>query len=200
MKRFLLAVLLMFTAATAFADIDTADLSEFNKLTEVQKAEIVMQVAKSAEGNSTLANLPTVKVAQVDQWVDLGEKVGRMLGGTAKELGIAANEFAVSPLGMVTMGLIIWNYAGNDLYGFILGIIWLGFMVPIWMYLFFKIAYPVTEYVDMKRKARFSNDIRTVSKPVRKFTRSAIDNYAYAPIAFMITGVLILFVGIVFLA
>ena len=203
MKYLFNALLLLMTPVLASAEIDTRDIAEFNNLTEAQKLQIAQQINELSTENgvvNTVAdNMPLVTPEKVDEWVVLGEKFGMMLGGAAKELGIAANEFATSPLGMVTMGVIIWNYAGDDLYGFILGMLWLGIMIPVWTFLFFKIAYPVESYADVKKKRLF-NDPVTVSKPVRAFTRSKLDDYAYPAITFMIAGGFILLVGIVFLA
>jgi len=53
--------------------------------------------------------------AEVDEWVNVGEHIGAMITGTAKSVGIAANEFVNTPVGMMAMGLIVWHYMGGML-------------------------------------------------------------------------------------
>ena len=92
----LLFALLLAPSLVYANDITTSDISGFNDLTDVQKAEIAMQIAKTNEANittaTTLIDKVTVAPENVDKWVDVGEKIGKMLGGTAKELGVAADE------------------------------------------------------------------------------------------------------------
>ena len=199
MKALFLTVLLTLCAfsTSAFAeDISNTDLTDFNDLTAVQQAAVVTQIAASVEQNAAgIGSLAgDTSVEDIDQWVDLGEKVGKMLGGTAKELGIAANEFAKSPLGVMAMVLIIWNYAGADLYGFIVGIFWFSALLPLWAYLFFKIGYPIKSYVDCK-KVRWGKE-RVVSKPVREFSGTG-DGFGAPAVVFAIIGFLILFAGMI---
>ena len=200
MKALLLALLMLMPTAVFANTITKDDLSGFNTLTDMQKAEIIVQIAQATElndlgGITSILDTP-VQPEQVDEWVDLGVKVGKMLGGTAKELGIAANEFATSPLGIITMGLIIWNYAGSDLYGFILGTLWFIIFIPIWIMLFFKIAYPITDFIDYNK---IKGDKTIVAqKPLRKLLRDNEDD-AFVPGVFVIVLVAIFIVGIIFL-
>lgn len=203
--KYLLVLFLFIASGSAFAQITTNDIQGFNELSEVQKAEFAKQIAEAVEGKAIkLPELPTASVNQVDEWVDLGAKVGKMLGGAAKELGIAANEFTQTPLGLVTMGLIIWHYAGSDLYGFILGVLWFLVMIPLWSILFFKIAYPISEYLEYN--VQKGDEIVVKSKPVRKFVRSPSYNHgndgnvAVAGILFSLAAAIILLVGVIFLA
>lgn len=45
--------------------------------------------------------------------MDLGKNIGLAFGGAAHELGIAANDFVNTPVGMITMTLIIWHFMGG---------------------------------------------------------------------------------------
>lgn len=105
MKR-LIAVAALVLASTAFAgtvEVDTRGLSA------TQKAELV----KQAEAMKAEAKTPLESVEKIDQWVNVGEKVGKMMGGAAKEVGIQVNEFVKTPVGQMTAFLIIWNYMGS---------------------------------------------------------------------------------------
>lgn len=103
MKNLIAVVMCMF-AFPAFAAINNIDT---NGLTEAQKAQLVQQ----AEQMKNATPLDTAN--KVDQWVNIGEKIGKMLGGAAKEVGIAVNEFVQTPVGKMTAVLIVWNYMGS---------------------------------------------------------------------------------------
>ena len=103
MKKLLAALLLVASfSANAAVQIDTSGLTESQKAELVQRAE-AMKVT------------PTATVDKIDEWVNLGERIGKMFGGAAKEIGVAANEFVATPVGKWTMALIIYKVAGTDL-------------------------------------------------------------------------------------
>ena len=119
MKRFL-AVALMALSFGAFASTDSSAVREagWNNLTELQKAEITKQVATQAETNkanptSVASVLPDAK--KVDDWVNVGQHIGQMMGGAAKEVGVAVNDFGKTPVGQWTMFLIVWKVLGATL-------------------------------------------------------------------------------------
>ena len=62
-------------------------------------SRIIMQMQ---QGNS-----PSI-TDTAERWVQIGANIGQMMGGAAKELGIAVNEFSQTSLGEVTMVMIIW--------------------------------------------------------------------------------------------
>jgi hypothetical protein len=199
----LFALLLAPSLVLAGNTIDKDDLSGFNSLTDLQKAEIAMEIAQKAESNTTHVASITDKVTSVDpeavdEWVELGAKVGKMLGGTAKELGIAANEFATSPLGFVTMSLIVWNYAGEQLYEFVVGSLWFLIMLPLWTFLFFKIAFRTLKYEDVK-KVKNDGTAYTVSKPIKGFVRNRSGD-AFAAGVFTVAAAVILLIGVIIIA
>lgn len=198
MKYFLTLLLLFASSAVLAQDITTSDISGFNDLTDVQKAEIAMQIAKTAEANTSnildiTDKVSTVNPESVDKWVDVGAKIGKMLGGTARELGIAANEFATSPVGVIAMGLIVWNYAGEQLYDFIVGSLWFIVMLPLWLILFFKLAHRTLRYEDVK-KVKTDGTAYTVSKPIKGLVRDREGDPAVA-IVLGVVGVVILIIG-----
>lgn len=105
MKKFLIAAAMMLSlsVANAAVDIDTSGL------TESQKAQLVQQAEQMKKAT------PLETVEKVDKWVDVGERLGKMMGGAAREVGIAVNDFVKTPVGMMTAGLIVWNYMGGML-------------------------------------------------------------------------------------
>ena len=124
MKRLLLtfAVIFIFVlcVAPAKASIttDTVNQSGFSKLSESQKAAIIKQIADKVEAqtNSVTGSGDPEKV---DKWLNIGERIGKMMGGAAKEVGVAVNEFVKTPVGMTTMAIIVWNYMGAMIAHFI---------------------------------------------------------------------------------
>lgn len=80
----------------------------FDNLSADQQAQILQSITAAQTKETDIAD-------KVDKWVNIGERVGKMLGGAAKELGIAANEFVKTDVGRMTAILVVWNYMGNDL-------------------------------------------------------------------------------------
>lgn len=181
MKRFVMAALVsiaaVFATAPALAqslNSETVKNAGFGKLSEAEKAEVVKMVADkvaAAEASVKKGPIDLEKVVDavtptaegVDKWLNVGEKFGKMIGGAARETGVAVNEFVKSPVGMLTAGLIVWNYMGNMLthvFGGILVLI-VGFA-----YLRYMINRSVDwEYeYDPNRKNIFGNSILVSKK------------------------------------
>lgn len=104
MKK-LIAIAAMALSLSAFAAVEV----NTSGLTDAQKAELV----KQAEAMKMTSTPEAQLVEKVDKWVDVGEKVGKMMGGAAKEVGIAVNDFVKTPVGLMTAGIILWNYMGG---------------------------------------------------------------------------------------
>ena len=62
------------------------------------------------------------ELTAMDTAVELGRIIGSGLVATARELGIAANDFAKSDLGKVVMYILVWKYLGQDILGLAVGI------------------------------------------------------------------------------
>jgi hypothetical protein len=74
---------------------------------------------------------------EAEAWSELGSNMGKAMVGAAKELGVAANEFAVTPLGGVVVGITAYKIVGRDLLGVIVGsfILLFGYSVAFWLFL-----------------------------------------------------------------
>jgi hypothetical protein len=109
MKRFLVVLMLMFTLP-AFAGIQSNQLDNagWRNLSEAQKAAVMKQVAETAAQGSG-----SVNTTNVSEWVDVGERIGKMIGGVAKEVGVAVNDFVKTPVGKMAMVVIVWHFMGN---------------------------------------------------------------------------------------
>lgn len=126
--KYVFAVLLFFTSLTSNAynlpnrgiQSDAISSAGWSNLSEPQKAEILKQVADKA-GTSSAGEMPTVQ--KVSEWVDIGQKIGQMMGGAAKEVGIAVNDFVKTPVGQWTMALIIWKFMGSAIIHLVGGVL-----------------------------------------------------------------------------
>lgn len=113
-KFFILAIMLFSFSAFAGTPQPTVDL---RGLTEHQIAVL------SSQAESMKSSSADKIVGSVDKYVDVGERIGKMMGGAAKEVGIAVNDFVKTPVGLMTAGLIVWHYMGGMLVHVIMGMI-----------------------------------------------------------------------------
>ena len=167
MIKIITFVLLLFTApAMAQVIINTSGL------TDEQKAQLVVQ-AEAMKKNQTIESLNPEKL---NEWVTLGKNIGLAITATAKELGVAADSFLNSTTGKITVGLIVWHYAGKDIINLVGGTIaWIILTsIVIWSFRFFHMTKRVTTKLEggkteTKYVARFtfnSNDARAASAAV----------------------------------
>lgn len=139
----------------AFAALTTDSVSNagFSKLSEAQKAEIIKQIANQA------ADKPSVTAPseeKVEKWVKIGSQVGQGLAGAAKEVGIAVNDFAKTPVGQLTMMLIVWHMVGGVMVHIFGGImIWVVGLT--FIHFMFKRAYPDKVTYSKEHKNIFGN-------------------------------------------
>ena len=78
------------------------------QLDETQKAKLLEEAENIRAGKAS-----TVEVAE--QWANVGANLGKGLAATAREMGMALNEFANSRVGTFAMVLIAWNFLGGTI-------------------------------------------------------------------------------------
>ena len=103
-------------------------LSKVATLTPAQKAEL-LNSAKAIETGSTAAQTTR-------EWVDIGTSLGQGLAATARELGVAVNEFARSPVGILAIVLIVWNFMGETVLHLLSAGAMFFFALPTWYVVF----------------------------------------------------------------
>ena len=97
-------------------------------LLEKQAAELKLKEFKT----------PTVQAREISEWVELGTQLGKGLSGCAKELGVAANDFVQTPVGIMTASVIVWHFIGEDLMHVAGSLLFFLIAVPTWIYFFRK--------------------------------------------------------------
>lgn len=129
MKHLILFLILAFSALPAFAQTPTPTTTEqlyanVAQMTPEQRTQLLDNAEAIRSGRSA--------AAVTSEWIDVGERLGQGLAATARELGIAVNDFAKTPVGMVSIGLLVWHIMGSDIIhvGTAFGILFFGF--PIW--------------------------------------------------------------------
>jgi hypothetical protein len=154
MKKLILTLILLFVTIMSFAQA-----TEINTqgLTAAQKAELVIQAEKMKETPLEVTQ-PTVDTAL--KWAEVGKSVAVGIGAGARELGTAVNDFAVSPVGKVTMAIIVWKMLGKDIMAIAVsvGILLIG-LPTIW-FGFRKACIDKIEYED--KKGIFNRTYRAV--------------------------------------
>lgn len=143
MKGFILGLCLCFVSANVLAaDIDTSGLSA------EQKAQIALQVEQMK--NSSLP--PSAESAK--EWADWGTNMGRAISSTAKELGVAVDEFSRTSVGKITMAVIVYKVIGKEVLRFVAGGVLFFFTIIIWARYLRKPFQTIEYYENGKVKSR----------------------------------------------
>lgn len=137
MKKLISTIFLTLVMSTAYAG-GNANIPNWHKLSKVQQAEIQLNAAKAAATSVSTGTVPTA--ADVKEYSELVNAIGSGVKETAVQLGVAANDFVKTPVGMLTAGLIAWNYVGETFLGIIAGGVWFMFMLPAWIYVYRRLA------------------------------------------------------------
>lgn len=126
----LLGLLLLPLLAMA-QQIDTRGLSK------EQTAEIAAQVAKMKSPEGQVEGVSAAVRKETAAWASLGSNIGTAMVSAAKELGLAANEFAQTNLGRVVTAIVVYKVVGRDFLGVIVGagIMLFGYGLIIWVFM-----------------------------------------------------------------
>lgn len=207
MKRFMMAVLVTMAAmcvtVPAFAGngmtSDTVNSAGFSKLSEAEKAEVLKLVADKAAAQKVdvpgslekVVDKVTPTAEGVDKWMTVGEKFGKMMGGAAKEVGIAVNDFVKTPVGMMTAGLIVWHYTGGVMVHIFGGLLILVVGFTYMRILMNRSCDWVITY-DAERKNVFGNPV-VLSKKRSEMSDDALCGYGIAGVVLLIVSLIAIF-------
>ncbi len=125
----------------------------FDKLTAAQQAQIVQSIADAQTKESEV-------IDTVDKWVNVGERIGKMVGGAAREVGVAANEFIQTDVGKMTAAMIIWNYMGADVVDVLVHVVGGSMFIVIgltWIFIVMRRSSPTQVTYSTTEKNWFGN-------------------------------------------
>jgi hypothetical protein len=144
MLKYFVILIFLFFHTFSYASVTSKNLSSFDALNDAQKAQILAQIAKMKEEqpvNPTFAAPIAKEVrSEVQAWAEIGANLGRSLASTAKELGVAANDFVKTPVGIATAGIILYKLVGRDILHITFGFLFLVSYFTAWFYLFRRIS------------------------------------------------------------
>ena len=140
-------------------------------LTEEQKHQLALQAEQMKKQNESGAIDPSaIDPQKLNEWVDLGENIGVAVAATAKELGVAADEFLNTRTGQITVVLIVWKVMGEDIVGIIGGTMaWIAItMLIVWSFKYFFMSKKVVnkesgEVTYVRRYEFHSSDARAAA-------------------------------------
>lgn len=163
MKKFFAAILMMVSiSAWAGNTSDAVNSAGFSKLSEAEKAEVIKMVADKASQKDVM---PTMTEDKVEKWVKIGSNIGQGLAGAAKEVGVAVNDFATTPVGQLTMLLIVWHMIGAQLIHVLGGILIWVVGIAIIRHMVAR-AYPSKITYSKEVKNIFGNYVVEKSEPI----------------------------------
>jgi len=122
----LICVLSLSSIVSAQVAIDTKNL------TPAQIAQLQLEAEKMKNDGGY--------IERAKEYVELGTMIGKALGSSAKELGVAVNDFAGTPVGQMTTFLIMYKMMGRDIMHYIGGVGFIAVFLPIWFYLLRRIC------------------------------------------------------------
>ena len=146
MKYILALIASLFLVGPVLAESST-QITTTQSLTDAQKAELASQAAKMVADNAS-APTDVRAAAHVKEWVDIGTAIGSGLASSAKELGVASNDFIKTPVGKLTATVIIWHFLGSTVVHLVAGTLWLTIVGSVWYFLYRRTAFRLvnTEY------------------------------------------------------
>lgn len=152
MKKFYIFVMSLFMAISfAHADISVPNVSQMSK-EQVEMLKKQIEIQEAAPEQST--------TQKVSEWASIGKNVGEGLVATAKELGVAANDFAKTDLGKLTIIILLWHFFGKSLVILAFCIIYPVFIPFIMRY--FKDAIIGYQYREVKKNLFGKEYVKTV--------------------------------------
>ena len=119
-RSILLAFTLMFSTAafaqTANVPNPCADIAEATRGKSATEIQTILETCRTKASESG-SILPEVTPEKAAEWSDAAKGFAEALGIAARELGIATNDFLMSPAGFLLAAILLFNYAGGAIIG-----------------------------------------------------------------------------------
>ena len=142
MKSAILTLCVLCASFSFAAEINTTGLSD------TQKAQLVLDIERMKS-----TKLPD-EIEKVEKWAEWGQGIGKAISSTAKELGVAVDEFSRTPVGQITMAVIVYKVIGKDILRYFGGGILFIVTIVMWMRYFKRVTEEVTYHDNGKMKSR----------------------------------------------
>lgn len=113
--------LLLILASTLLMASASAAPIDDSKLNDEQKAQVQKMITELEAKQADSKNISATAREETEKWVELGGNMGKAAVGAARELGVAANEFVGTPLGKITMAVVVYKVIGADVIGMFVG-------------------------------------------------------------------------------
>ena len=122
-------------------------------VTDTQAAEFAVSVVKTAADNHVATPSETVET-KISHYAEFGRIIGASLAGTAKELGVAVNDFSQTRIGVVSTWILVYKLIGADIIQKIAAFLWFTVALPTWFWNWRRVAIwkSVKTTVDEKGK------------------------------------------------
>lgn len=137
MTRFFKAALLSLalfagiaTTAPAANAVEKSPVLDISTLSEEQQLTLRKSMLDMKKQAAEATPVETVK--KISEWASLGQQFGAGLAQTAKELGIAANEFVNTPVGKLVAAIIVWKLMGGALVHIVAGVAFFIVAMSFW--------------------------------------------------------------------
>lgn len=196
MKNFLKSIMVSFFVGATFLaspanalTSDAVNSAGFSKLSETEKAEIIKMVADKATTKETVISTSTED--RVEKWVKIGSNIGQGLAGAAKEVGVAVNDFSQTPVGQLTMLLIVWHMIGAQLIHVLGGILIWIIGISIIRFMINK-SYPCKITYSKEVKNMFGNYVIERKDPIAMSGEDA-GGWLFAYACVLIAGLVAIF-------
>jgi len=98
----------MLLAAPGFADINVPDVTKMSP-EQVTMLKAQLDAVEPAPGTAAST------ASKVSEWAEVGKNISQGIVAAAKELGVEANAFAVTPLGKTTLVVLLWHFFGKSM-------------------------------------------------------------------------------------
>ena len=107
MKKYLFILLtsLLLTVSASAEVQQELSAATLAKLSSTEQQQILSAISESKQATSP---------NKLKEYAELGTIVGQALAGSARELGIAVNDFSKTDVGYLTTCLIVWNFVGHS--------------------------------------------------------------------------------------
>lgn len=113
-RSFFLAVSLMLSSVAMAQTANPCD--NIPEATRGKNSTEIATILETCRGDN--GNLPSITPQKAAEWSDAAKGFAEALGIAAKELGIATNDFLMSPAGILLAIILLFNYAGGAIMGF----------------------------------------------------------------------------------